>query len=100
MGIIKVKIPKDKLFVQYFLNWVKSNSSPAMNMMYKSPIVANNLTEPSGSMVFFPIRPKPIGPIKTPERIRPIIAGIFTFLKTIGESKIIKSISEKISTGF
>jgi hypothetical protein len=36
----------------------------------------------------------------TPEMISPIIAGILTLRRMMGESKIMKSISEKINTGF
>jgi hypothetical protein len=63
-------------------------------------MVANNLIDPSGSIVFFPSNPKPSGPIITPEIISPIIAGILTLRRMMGESKIMKSISEKINTGF
>jgi hypothetical protein len=63
-------------------------------------MVANNLIDPSGSIVFFPSSPKPSGPIKTPERIKPMMAGILTLRRIMGDSKIMKSISEKINTGF
>jgi hypothetical protein len=77
-----------------------SNSKPAINIMYKSPIVENSLIEPSDSIALIPIKPKPCGPIITPEMIRPIIAGIFIFLNKMGDSKMIKSNREKTNTGF
>jgi hypothetical protein len=56
--------------------------------------------DPSDSMVFSPIKLKPCGPMITPEIIKPIIEGILTFLKIMGESKIMKSNNEKTRTGF
>jgi hypothetical protein len=46
------------------------------------------------------MRLKPFGPTITPEMIKPIIAGIFNFLRTIGDNKMMNKISEKIKTGF
>ena len=69
-------------------------------MIYKSPIVENNLMDPSDSIVFSPIKRRPFGPISIPEIINPIMEGILTFLRRIGESRIMKSNKEKTSTGF
>lgn len=68
-------------------------------MMYSSPMVENNFTDPSDSKSFSPIKFKPFGPISTPERMRPMIAGMRNFLNTIGERRIINKINENISTG-
>jgi hypothetical protein len=43
---------------------------------------------------------RPCGPMITPEIIRPIIPGIFSFFNKIGESKMISRINEKIRIGF
>ncbi|MNS30236.1 hypothetical protein D3C72_622610 [compost metagenome] len=63
-------------------------------MIYKSPIVENKSTAEFFAKIF-----NPCGPIITPEIISPIIPGILIFLSKIGESRIIKSINEKINTG-
>ena len=62
--------------------------------MYRSPIVEKRSTAEFFAKIF-----KPCGPIITPEIISPIIPGILIFLSKIGESRIIKSINEKINTG-
>ena len=56
--------------------------------------------DPSDSIVFSPIKPSPFGPIMTPEIISPIIDGILTFLRKMGERRMINKRSEKTSTGF
>jgi len=43
------------------------------------------------------LRPK--GPIITPDIINPIIPGILTLRRRIGDRSIINNINEKISTG-
>jgi hypothetical protein len=68
--------------------------------MYNNPIVENSLTEPSDSRSFSPIKLKPFGPIITPEMIKPMMEGILIFLSKIGDKRMMKSISEKIKTGF
>jgi hypothetical protein len=77
-----------------------SNSKPAINMMYNKPMVAKIFIAPSDSISFSPMRLKPFGPTITPEMIKPIIAGILSFRKMIGESKMMNKMSEKIKTGF
>ena len=64
-------------------------------MIYNNPMVENKSTAE-----FFANKFKPCGPTKTPDRMRPIIPGIFNFLSNIGESKIINNTSEKTNTGF
>lgn len=49
---------------------------------------------------FFSSQFNPWGPIITPDIISPIIPGTLIGRRIMGESKIIKSTSEKISTGF
>jgi hypothetical protein len=56
--------------------------------------------DPSDSIVFSPIKRRPFGPIIIPDIINPIIEGIRTFLRRIGESRMIKSNKEKTRTGF
>jgi hypothetical protein len=51
-------------------------------------------------MVRAPIRPRPCGPINTPDRIKPIIPGILSLLRIIGDKRMIKSSIEKTNTGF
>jgi hypothetical protein len=63
-------------------------------------MVENNFIEPSDSIVFSPINRSPFGPMIIPEIINPIIEGIRTFLRRIGESRMMKSNKEKTSTGF
>jgi hypothetical protein len=77
-----------------------SSSNPAINMMYNNPIVENNLTDPSDSRSFSPIKLKPLGPMITPEIINPMIEGILIFLSKMGDKRMMKRISEKINTGF
>ena len=99
IGIIKVMNPNVKLLVLYFLNCDMSSSSPAINIMYKSPISEKSLIEPlPGFSSSAPINPIPLGPMITPEIIKPIMEGILNFLRTIGESKMINNIAEKIRT--
>jgi hypothetical protein len=62
--------------------------------MYNNPIVENKSIALLFSKIF-----NPEGPIITPDIINPIIPGIFNFLRTIGESKIIERTSEKINIG-
>ncbi len=62
--------------------------------MYRSPIVENKSTAE-----FFANKFSPCGPMITPEMIKPIIPGMFIFLSKIGDSKIMKSIREKINIG-
>jgi hypothetical protein len=59
-----------------------------------------SLTDPSDSKSFAPINPIPFGPIITPDKINPIIEGIFTFRSKIGDRRIINKIVENINTGF
>jgi hypothetical protein len=68
--------------------------------MYNNPIVENNLTEPSDSSNFSPIKLNPLGPTITPEIINPMMEGILIFLSKIGDKSMIKRMSEKIKTGF
>ncbi len=96
----KVKNPKVKLLFLYFLNSFMSSSNPAMNMIYSNPMVENNLTEPSDSRSFSPIKLNPFGPTITPEIINPIMEGILILLSKIGDKSMIKRMSEKINTGF
>lgn len=49
---------------------------------------------------FFSRMFNPFGPITTPEIIKPIMPGMFSRLKRIGEKSIINSIRENTSTGF
>jgi hypothetical protein len=63
-------------------------------------MVENSLIEPSDSIVFSPINLNPFGPMMTPEIIRPMIEGILTLRKKIGDSRIINNSKEKTSTGF
>jgi hypothetical protein len=94
-GKIKVKNPNTRLLFLLDLNSFMSSSRPAMNMMYKRPIVEN-----SSMAEFFSRILSPNGPITTPEIINPIIPGIFNFLSRMGDNRIIKRIKENISTGF
>jgi len=71
-----------------------------MNMMYSNPMVENNLTEPSDSRSFSPIKLNPFGPTITPEIINPIMEGILILRSKIGDKSMIKRMSEKINTGF
>jgi hypothetical protein len=48
----------------------------------------------------FSSKPKPKGPMRTPDNINPIIPGMRNLRKTMGESKIMNNINEKIKTGF
>jgi hypothetical protein len=63
-------------------------------------MVENSFIDPSCAIVFSPIIPNPLGPIITPEIIKPIIFGIRAFRNIIGDSKIIKSNKENNKTGF
>ena len=87
IGIINVKKPKTKLLFLLALNSFMSNSKPAINMMYNKPIVEKSLIAESFARIF-----KPCGPIITPAIIKPIIPGIFNFLRRMGESKMINKI--------
>jgi hypothetical protein len=69
-------------------------------MIYKRPMVENNLIDPSDSIVFIPIIPNACGPIITPEIIKPMMDGIFILRNKIGERRMIKSKIENKSTGF
>lgn len=69
-------------------------------MIYNKPIVENNFTDPSDSSNFSPIKLNPFGPTMTPEIINPMMDGILIFLSKMGDSSMIKRISEKINTGF
>jgi hypothetical protein len=100
IGIENVRNPNVKLLFLYFLNSFMSSSNPAINMIYSKPMVENNLTDPSDSSSFSPIKLNPFGPIITPEIIRPMIEGILIFLSRIGDNRMMKRISEKINTGF
>jgi hypothetical protein len=93
-GRLNVKNPKSKLLFRLDLNSFKSSSNPAINIMYNNPIVENKSIALLFSKIF-----NPEGPIITPDIINPIIPGIFNFLRTIGESKIIERTSEKINIG-
>ncbi|MCY1372379.1 hypothetical protein D9M69_595810 [compost metagenome] len=42
---------------------------------------------------------KPLGPMITPARIRPMMPGMFSRRSRIGDSKIINRINENTSTG-
>lgn len=94
IGTVNVKNPNKMLLCRVFRNSFMSSSKPAINMMYNKPIVENRSTAE-----FFSNKFKPCGPIITPEMINPIIPGILIRLSRIGESKIIKRISAKMSTG-
>jgi hypothetical protein len=63
-------------------------------------MVENNLTEPSDSRSFSPIKLNPFGPTITPEIINPIMEGILILRSKIGDKSMIKRMSEKINTGF
>jgi hypothetical protein len=62
--------------------------------MYRRPMVENKSIAEVLSIIL-----KPLGPINMPDKIKPIMPGIFNFPKIIGESKMIKRINEKIKTG-
>jgi hypothetical protein len=64
-------------------------------MIYSNPIVEKRSTAELRARIF-----KPYGPITTPDIIKPIIPGIFSFLSRMGDSKIINNINEKIRIGF
>jgi hypothetical protein len=66
-----------------------------MNMMYKRPMV-----EKRSTAEFFRIRKRPSGPMITPERISPMIPGIFNLEKISGRNKMINKMMENISTEF
>jgi hypothetical protein len=93
MGIIKVNRPNRILLFLFFLNSPRSNSKPAINMIYRRPIVENKSTAE-----FLFIRNKPCGPMIVPEMIKPIIPGILNLLKIKGTRRMINNISEKIIT--
>lgn len=94
-GNMKVKKPKSILLFRCLLNSFISNSKPAINMIYSSPIVENKSTA-----LFFAKRLKPNGPITTPEMINPMIPGICSLRRNMGAKSIINKINEKIRTGF
>ena len=94
-GMIKVKKPNTRLLFRFALNSFISSSRPAINMMYNKPMVENKLMAEFFSSMF-----RPSGPMITPEMIKPIIPGIFSFFNTMGESRMINRISEKINIGF
>ena len=58
------------------------------------------MVEKSSTAEFFSKILRPCGPMMTPDMINPIIPGMFNLFNKMGESKIIKRISEKINTGF
>jgi hypothetical protein len=94
-GKKNVKNPNKRLLFLLDLNSFKSNSRPAINIIYRSPIVEKRSIAEFCSRIF-----KLWGPIITPDMINPIIPGILNRLSSIGESRIINSINENINTGF
>ena len=94
-GRINVNNPKIRLLLPVDLNWFISKSNPAKNIIYNKPMVEKSLIDES-----FSSKPNPKGPIRTPDSINPMMPGMRNLRKTMGESKIINNINEKIKTGF
>jgi hypothetical protein len=72
-----------------------SISKPAKNMIYNKPVFDNN-----SKLLVDSMRCKKLGPIITPDRIKPIIPGTRKRLNNNGEKRIISSISARIKTEF
>ena len=94
-GTAHVKKPNAKLRFRLSLNWLRSSSRPAVNMMYKMPIVENKLIAPELSMM-----PSACGPIATPHNISPMTCGMRNFCVKSGTINITPSITEKSATFF
>jgi len=95
IGIEKVKNPKTKLFLVFFLKSTKSISSPAKNIMYNNPAVPESII-PSSRRIKF----TPFGPINAPAIIKPNRAGILILFNKIGVNNIITRINKNFNTGF
>ena len=95
IGIEKVKNPKTKLFLVFFLKSTKSISSPAKNIMYNNPAVPESII-PSSRRIKF----TPFGPINAPAIINPNKAGILILFNKIGVNNMITRIIKNFNTGF
>src|SRR5690625_21121 len=95
-GIKKVSAPKAILLFLLALNKLRSNSNPAINMMYSKPMVEKISTNESSSMKKF----NPFGPIIIPAIINPIMPGILILFKMLGMINMMNRIKENIITGF
>ena len=91
--MLNVSNPKEILRDFFSLKLSKSTSSPARNIIYISPIVANRLILPSLVMRF-----RPCPPIHIPASISPMILGILNRFSIIGESRIINKTILKANT--
>src|SRR5699024_47424 len=95
-GIKKVSAPKAILLFLLALNKLRSNSNPAINMIYSKPMVEKISTNESSSMKKF----NPFGPIIIPAIINPIMPGILILFKILGIINMMNRIKENIITGF